>query len=161
MASTLAHLTRFLYGARLPAQNGATAVLQDVWDAARFVELAEEHRITCTSAATPFPLDATPIGRHGGPLASVRAGDLAAHAIVAWANRSGDADLVIGGGAESMTRVPRVLPKAATASSRSVELHDTSLGWRLVNPRTPKVRRRRHRAGRTRSPRARETGTGW
>ena len=89
MASTLAHLTRFLYGARLPAQNGATAVLQDVWDAARFVELAEEHRITCTSAATPFPLDATPIGRHGGPLASVRAGDLAAHAIAAWANRPG------------------------------------------------------------------------
>ncbi len=54
MASTLAHLTGFLYGARLPVQNGATAVLQDVWDAARFVELVEEHGITYTSAATPF-----------------------------------------------------------------------------------------------------------
>jgi cyclohexanecarboxylate-CoA ligase len=54
MASTLAHLTGFLYGARLPVQNGATAVLQDVWDPARFVELLEEHRITYTSAATPF-----------------------------------------------------------------------------------------------------------
>jgi len=54
MASTLAHLTGFLYGARLPVQNGATAVLQDVWDPARFVELVAEHGITYTSAATPF-----------------------------------------------------------------------------------------------------------
>ncbi|MBB3036248.1 AMP-binding protein [Hoyosella altamirensis] len=54
MASTLAHLTGFLYGARLPVQSGATAVLQDVWDPARFVELVEQHGITYTSAATPF-----------------------------------------------------------------------------------------------------------
>jgi cyclohexanecarboxylate-CoA ligase len=54
MASTLAHLTGFLYGARLPVQNGATGVLQDVWDPSRFVELVEEHGITYTSAATPF-----------------------------------------------------------------------------------------------------------
>ncbi|HVV14607.1 AMP-binding protein [Amycolatopsis sp.] len=54
MASTLAHLTGFLYGARLSVQNGATCVLQDVWDARRFVELVAEHGITYTSAATPF-----------------------------------------------------------------------------------------------------------
>lgn len=54
MASTLAHLTGFLYGARLPVQNGATAVLQDVWDAEEFVRLVERHGITYTSAATPF-----------------------------------------------------------------------------------------------------------
>ena len=54
MASTLAHLTGFLYGARLPVQNGATGVLQDVWDPKRFVELVDEHKITYTSAATPF-----------------------------------------------------------------------------------------------------------
>ncbi|MBW0101086.1 AMP-binding protein [Pseudonocardia sp. KRD291] len=54
MASTLAHLTGFLYGARLSVQNGATTVLQDVWDPARFVELVAEHEITYTSAATPF-----------------------------------------------------------------------------------------------------------
>jgi cyclohexanecarboxylate-CoA ligase len=54
MASTLAHLTGFLYGARLPVQNGATCVLQDVWDAATFVDLVETHRISYTSAATPF-----------------------------------------------------------------------------------------------------------
>ena len=54
MASTLAHLTGFLYGGRLGVQNGATCVLQDVWDAGSFVELVERHRITYTSAATPF-----------------------------------------------------------------------------------------------------------
>jgi cyclohexanecarboxylate-CoA ligase len=54
MASTLAHLTGFLYGARLPVQVGATGVLQDVWEPKRFVELIAEHRITYTSAATPF-----------------------------------------------------------------------------------------------------------
>lgn len=54
MASTLAHLTGFLYGARLGVQNGATTVFQDVWDAPTFVELVERHGITYTSAATPF-----------------------------------------------------------------------------------------------------------
>ena len=54
MASTLAHLTGFLYGARLGVQNGATTVLQDVWDPSRFVELVAEHGITYTSGATPF-----------------------------------------------------------------------------------------------------------
>lgn len=54
MASTLAHLTGFLYGARLPVQVGATGILQDVWDPTRFAELVETHGITYTSAATPF-----------------------------------------------------------------------------------------------------------
>ena len=58
MASTFAHLTGFLYGARLPTQvGGATAVYQDVWSAGEFVELVESHRISYTSAATPFLLD--------------------------------------------------------------------------------------------------------
>jgi cyclohexanecarboxylate-CoA ligase len=58
MASTFAHLTGFLYGVRLPVQvGGATAVYQDVWDPARFVDLIEEHRISYTSAATPFLAD--------------------------------------------------------------------------------------------------------
>lgn len=55
MASTFGHLTGFLYGVRLPVQvGGATAVYQDVWDPERFVELVETHRISYTSAATPF-----------------------------------------------------------------------------------------------------------
>jgi cyclohexanecarboxylate-CoA ligase len=55
MASTFAHLTGFLYGARLPTQiGGATAVYQDVWDAGRFLDLVEERHVSYTSAATPF-----------------------------------------------------------------------------------------------------------
>jgi cyclohexanecarboxylate-CoA ligase len=54
MASTLGHLTGFLYGAQLPIQNGASCVLQDIWDAQRFVELVAEYHISYTSAATPF-----------------------------------------------------------------------------------------------------------
>jgi acetyl-CoA C-acetyltransferase len=49
--------------------------------------------------------------------------------------RSGDADLMIAGGVESMTRAPFVMPKATTAWSRSNEVYDTTIGWRFVNPR--------------------------
>lgn len=54
MASTFAHLTGLLYGARLPVQFGATGIYQEVWNPQRFVELIERHGITHTSAATPF-----------------------------------------------------------------------------------------------------------
>lgn len=54
MASTLAHLTGFLYGARLNVVNGATCVLQDVWSNEDFVKLVEQYGISYTSAATPF-----------------------------------------------------------------------------------------------------------
>jgi cyclohexanecarboxylate-CoA ligase len=67
MASTLSHLTGYLYGARLPVEVGATAVLQDVWDPGRFVALVEEHGITYTSGATPFLYDllaAPDLARH-------------------------------------------------------------------------------------------------
>jgi len=67
MASTLAHLTGFLYGARLNVHNGATCILQDVWNNERFVELVEEHAISYTSAATPFlhdTLSAPNLGEH-------------------------------------------------------------------------------------------------
>ncbi|MDP9222652.1 MAG: acetyl-CoA C-acyltransferase [Actinomycetota bacterium] len=49
--------------------------------------------------------------------------------------RAGEADIVIAGGAESMTRAPFVLSKATTAFDRRVEIHDTTMGWRFVNPR--------------------------
>lgn len=54
MASTLAHLTGFLYGARLNVHNGSTAILQDVWNNEEFVRLVEKHGISYTSGATPF-----------------------------------------------------------------------------------------------------------
>ncbi len=55
--------------------------------------------------------------------------------VAARAVRAGDADLVVAGGVESMTRAPFVLPKASAAWSRAAEVHDTTIGWRFVNPR--------------------------
>ncbi len=52
----------------------------------------------------------------------------------ARAIRSGDAGLMIAGGVESMSRAPFVMPKAETAFSRNAEIHDTTIGWRFVNP---------------------------
>jgi hypothetical protein len=49
--------------------------------------------------------------------------------------RSGEADLVIAGGVESMTRAPWVMAKPGTPWARPGEVHDTSLGWRFTNPR--------------------------
>ena len=52
----------------------------------------------------------------------------------ARAIRSGDADLMIAGGVESMSRAPYVMGKADTAQARGQHLEDTTLGWRFVNP---------------------------
>jgi acetyl-CoA acetyltransferase family protein len=49
--------------------------------------------------------------------------------------RSGEADVVVAGGVESMTRAPMVLPKPDRPWASSGEVADTTLGWRLVNPR--------------------------
>ncbi|MET8833655.1 3-oxoadipyl-CoA thiolase [Micromonospora sp. NPDC004540] len=53
----------------------------------------------------------------------------AARAVVA-----GEADLLVAGGVESMSRAPFVMPKATTAFARTAEVYDTTIGWRLVNP---------------------------
>ncbi len=52
----------------------------------------------------------------------------------ARAIKSGEADLVIAGGVESMSRAPFVMPKATSAFSRNAEIYDTTIGWRFVNP---------------------------
>ena len=52
----------------------------------------------------------------------------------ARAIRSGDADLMIAGGVESMTRAPYVMGKAGSGFDRSQKIEDTTLGWRFVNP---------------------------
>lgn len=48
--------------------------------------------------------------------------------------KAGEADLIIAGGVESMSRAPFVMPKAETAFSRAAEVYDTTIGWRLINP---------------------------
>ncbi len=54
--------------------------------------------------------------------------------IAARAIKTGDADLVIAGGVESMTRAPFVLGKGAEPFCRQAEIFDTTLGWRFINP---------------------------
>lgn len=54
---------------------------------------------------------------------------------MARAIRSGDAEIGIVGGVESMTRAPYVMGKGATAFARGPEIFDTTLGWRFVNPK--------------------------
>ena len=49
--------------------------------------------------------------------------------------RSREADVIISGGSESMSRAPFVMAKAERAFDRKAEVHDTSIGWRFVNPR--------------------------
>lgn len=48
--------------------------------------------------------------------------------------RAGEADLIIAGGVESMSRAPFVMPKSDQAFSRSATVYDTTIGWRFVNP---------------------------
>ena len=52
----------------------------------------------------------------------------------ARAIKTGEADLIVAGGAESMSRAPKVMAKPEAAFSRSAEMYDTTLGWRFVNP---------------------------
>jgi 3-oxoadipyl-CoA thiolase len=59
---------------------------------------------------------------------------LDAVAMAARAIRVGEAELVVAGGIESMSRAPFVIGKSETAFARGVELHDTTIGWRFVNP---------------------------
>ncbi len=54
--------------------------------------------------------------------------------IAARAIKAGEAGLMVAGGVESMSRAPFVMGKAASAFARQAELHDTTIGWRFVNP---------------------------
>jgi acetyl-CoA acetyltransferase family protein len=60
---------------------------------------------------------------------------LDAVAIGARAIRTGEAELVVAGGVESMSRAPFVMGKSESAFARQAEIFDTTLGWRFVNPR--------------------------
>lgn len=84
-------------------------------------------RMSLLLAGLPVSVTGTTINRLCG--SGMDAVIAAARAI-----RSGEADLVIAGGTESMSRAPFVLPKAETAFSRNAEIYDTTIGWRFVNP---------------------------
>lgn len=76
-----------------------------------------------------------PVDVPGGTLNRLCGSGLDAVLTAARLVRSGDADLVIAGGVESMTRAPFVMPKAPLPWARANEVHDTTIGWRFVNPR--------------------------
>ena len=60
---------------------------------------------------------------------------LDAVAMAARSIRGSEADLIIAGGSESMSRAPFVMPKAESAFERRAEMYDTTIGWRFVNPK--------------------------
>jgi 3-oxoadipyl-CoA thiolase len=60
---------------------------------------------------------------------------LDAVAMAARSIRGGEADLIIAGGSESMSRAPFVMPKAMSGFDRNAEIYDTTIGWRFVNPK--------------------------
>jgi acetyl-CoA acyltransferase len=84
-------------------------------------------RMAALLAGLPADVPASTINRLCG--SSLDAVGLAARSI-----RAGEAQLVIAGGVESMTRAPFVMGKAESAFARSARIEDTTIGWRLVNP---------------------------
>lgn len=84
-------------------------------------------RMSLLLAGMPVSVTGTTINRLCG--SGMDAVITAARAI-----KSGEADLVIAGGVESMSRAPFVMPKAETAFSRNAEIYDTTIGWRFINP---------------------------
>ncbi|WP_029057629.1 3-oxoadipyl-CoA thiolase [Stappia stellulata] len=84
-------------------------------------------RMAALLAGLPVEVPGTTVNRLCG--SGMDAVIMAARAV-----RTGEAELMIAGGVESMSRAPFVMPKADTAFSRKAEIHDTTIGWRFVNP---------------------------
>ena len=94
-------------------------------------QAGEDNRNVARMAAL---LAGLPVGVPGTTVNRLCGSGLDAVAIAARAIRAGEAETVIAGGVESMSRAPFVLPKAETGFSRHAEIHDTTIGWRFVNP---------------------------
>ncbi len=83
-------------------------------------------RMSLLLAGLPITVSGTTINRLCG--SGMDAVGMAARSI-----KSGETELMIAGGVESMSRAPFVMPKAETAFSRKNEIYDTTIGWRFVN----------------------------
>ncbi len=94
-------------------------------------QAGEDNRNVARMAAL---LAGLPVGVAGATINRLCGSGMDAVLAGARAIRCGEADLVIAGGVESMSRAPFVMPKAETAFSRAAEVHDTTIGWRFVNP---------------------------
>ncbi len=75
-----------------------------------------------------------PYGVPGNTVNRLCGSGMDAVGIAGRAIKSGEADLYIAGGVESMSRAPFVMPKAESAFSRANAVYDTTIGWRFVNP---------------------------
>ena len=84
-------------------------------------------RMSSLLAGLPVSVSGTTINRLCG--SGMDAVIAAARAI-----KAGEAELMVAGGVESMSRAPFAMPKAETAFSRHAEIHDTTIGWRFINP---------------------------
>ncbi|MDC5046995.1 3-oxoadipyl-CoA thiolase [Acinetobacter baumannii] len=85
-------------------------------------------RMSALLAGLPYQVSATTINRLCGS-------SLDAIAIAARAIKAGEANLVIAGGVESMSRAPYVMGKSDSAFGRSQKIEDTTMGWRFINPK--------------------------
>lgn len=95
-------------------------------------QAGEDNRNVARMAAL---LAGLPVDVPGSTVNRLCASGLDAVGLGARGIRSGDMDLVIAGGVESMSRAPFVMPKAETAFSRGNAVYDTTIGWRFVNPK--------------------------
>jgi len=89
-------------------------------------------RMASLLAGVPCSVPGATVNRLCG--SGMEAVSVAARGIIA-----GEISLAIAGGVESMSRAPFVIPKAASAFSRTAEMYDTTIGWRFVNPRLAKM----------------------
>ena len=80
-----------------------------------------------------------PVGVTGTTINRLCGSGMDAVLIAARQIAAGEAELMIAGGVESMSRAPFVMPKADAAFSRQAEIHDTTIGWRFVNPAMDKA----------------------
>ncbi|HEV2501868.1 MAG TPA: beta-ketoacyl synthase N-terminal-like domain-containing protein, partial [Mesorhizobium sp.] len=94
-------------------------------------QAGEDNRNVARMAAL---LAGLPVSVPGSTVNRLCGSGMDAVAIAARAIKAGEAELLIAGGVESMSRAPFVMPKAETAFSRHAEIHDTTIGWRFVNP---------------------------
>ncbi|EPG36985.1 3-oxoadipyl-CoA thiolase [Acinetobacter colistiniresistens] len=85
-------------------------------------------RMSALLAGLPYQVPATTVNRLCGS-------SLDAIAMAARAIKANEADLIIAGGVESMSRAPYVMGKSDSAFGRSQKIEDTTMGWRFINPR--------------------------
>lgn len=112
-----------------------TGVQPDLYDDVYFGaanQAGEDNRNVARMASL---LAGLPVTVPGATINRLCGSGMEAVGLAARAIRSGEADLVVAGGVESMSRAPKVIAKATSAFDRTTTVHDTTIGWRFVNPR--------------------------